>query len=741
MIFSNTRIFMQAVLLAGTALAAPAYAAGAEAVAKDAPSNGDIVVTAQRRSENLRDVPMAIAALSADQLSKAGIASTGDLAKATPAVVIASYGAFMQPSIRGISSAGANIGDNSNVALYIDGIYQPQQIATLIALPDVQQVEILKGPQGALYGQNATGGAILVTSLAPSSTLTGKFSASYGNYNDVDLKGYISAPLTDTLSASVSGGYQKRDGFRTHVITGQHDLGLDSKVVRAKLQYKPSAGTSLTLTGFVSDHNDSAAYSGFAYNNNTVGNALFGLITPANNPKGFTSVPVATNPSQFSTDPGVYSRTKSKGVSLTGKFDIGSGTINSLTAYNKNETFYVADADFSPVAYAQASLVPGLPLNGSFLTQELSFASNKIGPLSFIVGAFFLTGNEEFRSNTFQLELNANISLPPAIPAPFFLAINNYGRVDKQIFAAYADLTLAATDQLTFTAGGRYTAERQRGFSGPTGGTIVEYGLDPVHFNKFTPRVTARYAISSDANVYASWGKGFKSGVINTSNLAQKPVNPENITSYEVGFKGRFDALSFDLSAFHYDYTDLQIVAYAPPVYINQNAASARINGVEANAKWNVTSNFSLSASASYVDAKFTSFPAAAVFVANGFGNSQVTKDLGGTAMPRAPKFTGNIAVDYKADTALGGIGMHAGVYHNSGSKFDVSGVLGQDSYTTVDAELSFEPKGLNGLRMVVWGKNIGNEAYLASFLDSQLANGVTYSPPRTFGIRAEYGF
>ena len=731
-------------LLACTAIATvgfmppQAFAQGAPA-AETNESSGDIVVTAQRRSENLRDVPMSITALSADQLSKSGISSTGDLAKATPAVVIASYGAFMQPSIRGISSAGANIGDNSNVALYIDGIYQPQQIATLIALPDVQQVEILKGPQGALYGQNATGGAILVTSLSPSSTLTGKFSASYGNFNDVDLKGYISGPLTDTLSASISGGYQKRDGFRKHVITGQRDLGLDSKVLRAKLRFQPSADASLTLTGFISDYRDSAAYSGFAFRNNTAGKAILGTLTPAQNPSGLVTLPVATNGTQFSTDPGVYSRTKSKGVSLTGKFDVGAGTINTLTSYSKNETFYVADVDWSPVSYAQASLVPGLPLLGSFFTQEANFASNKIGPVSFIVGGFFLTGNEEFQSNTFQFANVPNIA--PAAQTAFTPLLNRYGRVDKQIFAVYADFTLSATEQLTFTAGGRYTTERQRAFSGPTGGTIAEYPGGAVTFNKFTPRVTARYAITPDANIYASWGKGFKSGVINTSNFAQQPVNPENITSYEVGFKGRFEALTFDLSAFRYDYKDLQIVAYAPPVYINQNAASARINGIEANAKFNVTSNFSLSASMAYVDAKFTSFPAAAVFVANGFGNSQITRDLGGTMMPRAPKFTGNIAVDYKADTSAGGFGFHAGVYHNSGSKFDVTGLLGQDNYTTADAELSFEPKGIDGLRLVVWGKNIGNESYLASFLNSQLADGVTFAPPRTFGGRIEYNF
>ena len=742
MIFTHKRALVQAVLLCGTALAVPAYAADADTAPKATADNNEILVTAQRRSENLKDVPMAIAALSGDQLTKAGIGTTADLAKAAPSVVIAQYGGFMQPSIRGISSAGANIGDNSNVALYIDGIYQPQQIGTLIALPDVEQVEILKGPQGALYGQNATGGAILVNTMAPASTLTGKFSASYGNYNDVNLRGYVSGPITDTLSASFSGGFQQRDGFRAHVITGQRDFGLDSQVYRAKLKYQPSAGISLTLTGYLSWHKDSAPYAGFALNNNTHANALLAGLSPAANPNGYVTAPVATDPSQFSTDPGVFTSTRSKGVSLAGKFDVGAGTITALSAYSRNKSFYVADADFSPVSYAQASMLPEAPLTSSYFTQELNFASNKMGALSFIAGGFFLTGNEEFGSNTFQIAHATTVL--PAAPSVFDLAINNYGRVDKRIFALYADVTLTPTDQLTLTAGGRYTSERQRGFSGPYGGTISEYSKDPVNFNKFTPRVTARYAITPDANIYASWGKGFKSGVINTSNLAQDPVNPENITSYEVGFKGHFfDALTFDLAAFHYDYTDLQIVAYAPPVYINQNAASARINGVEANASLAVTPNFKLTGSVGFLDAKFTSFPAAAVFgwYAPAQVNLQSTQNLAGTPMPRAPKFTGSFAFDYKTHASVGDFGLHAGVYHNSGSNFDVSGVIRQDSYTTVDAELSYEPKEIAGLRMVLWAKNIGNEAYLATFLDSQLANGVTYAEPRTYGIRAEFKY
>ncbi len=154
-------------LLASCALATTLMVPGvalAQAAAEASSSDNDIIVTAQRRSERLEDVPASIAVLNQELLEKAGVQSTTDIARIAPGVAMTFYGGFLQPAIRGITSTGANIGENSNVAMYIDGVYQPQQVATLIDLPDIEQVEILKGPQGALYGQNATGGAILVRS-------------------------------------------------------------------------------------------------------------------------------------------------------------------------------------------------------------------------------------------------------------------------------------------------------------------------------------------------------------------------------------------------------------------------------------------------------------------------------------------------------------------------------------------------------------------------------------------------
>lgn len=232
----------------------------------------EIVVTAERREERLRDVPMSITAVTRDAIVKAGINNTEDLSRATPDINIQFYGSFLQPAIRGVSSTGAAVGDNSNVALYVDGVYQAVQQATLIDLPDISQIEVLKGPQGVLYGQNATGGAILVTSFSPSFTPTGRFSASYGNYDAVDLRGYASGPINDYLAASISGGYDEHEGFRTQVITGKRDRGLDSKIIRAKVLFKPTDRARITLTAYYSDRSDSATYATFPINDNTIGN-------------------------------------------------------------------------------------------------------------------------------------------------------------------------------------------------------------------------------------------------------------------------------------------------------------------------------------------------------------------------------------------------------------------------------------------------------------------------------------
>jgi iron complex outermembrane recepter protein len=711
---------------------------GVAAAQNDEPTATDIIVTAQRRSEGLTDVPMSITALSAENLAQAGVTSTSDLAKVAPGVTMTFFGSFLQPSIRGITSTGANLGENSNVAMYIDGVYQPQQIATLIDLPDVQQIEILKGPQGALYGQNATGGAILVSSMAPSFDLTGKLSASYANFNDVQLRGYVSGPLGDSVAASLSGSFQRRDGFRRHVVTGARDKGLEAQVVRGKILFKPSEDARITVSGYYADRTDSAMYAGFAIANNSIG---YGAdLSALGVPLPVPASPRVTNPGQFSASPDVFTAIRSYGGNIRGEFDLGAGTLTSTTGYFNNTINYIADIDGTAVNIGESR---ASPLTGKFIVHDTNFASKAFGPVEFLVGVFYLDGNETFGANIFDLQFP---NVPPAAKISLF-ASNQYARVEKKIIAGYGEITLKPTERLTLTAGGRYTREQQRTFSNLLNSvpqaTNVEYPRDPVTFSKFTPRVTARYALSSDANIYASWSQGFKSGVVNTTDFTLDPVKPETITAYEIGGKGRVaDGVRVNVAAFLYDYTNLQAVVFVPGrAYITQNAASARVKGIDIDLNWQVTPAFTLTAGAAFLDAKYRDFRNAAAFAPTGTGNLQITTDLSGQRLLRAPQFSGNISANYSFETAAGRFGLFASAYHSSSYGMEPTNRLRQQAYTTFDGELSFAPEGLKGMRFVVWAKNLGDEAYLGSTLASTLADVGSYAPPRTFGVRAEYAF
>lgn len=727
------------VLLAGTATMPGLLPASASAQTS---GNPDIIVTAQRRSERLIDVPMAVTALTSETLEKSGVANTSDLAKVTPGLTMNFYGSNLQPSLRGVSATGGNTGDNPSIAMYLDGVYQAQQISALFDLPDVEQVEVLKGPQGTLYGQNATGGAITITTRAPSFTPTGKLSASYGNYDNVQLRGFVSGPIVeDKLAVSLAGSYQTRDGFRTNISTGTRDRGLDSRLVRGKLLFQPDDRLKFTFTGYYADRDDSTVYAFVPLNDNSLGY----LLRP--------DAPRATNPSkQFVGYPDPFVNSKLWGLSARTEYELDAGTFNWISAFAQSKVTANEDLDASPVNIAQYKYGS---LYDRTILHEINFASRTLGAVSFLVGGLYLNTESTFDRGTYVQYPNfddpnfaTNLTLTGApLPTPF-TAFPSYGQVKKRILAAYAEVTLNLTDQFVVTAGGRYTHERQ------TAKTDVGFlpapipsPLNPQTWNKFTPRVTARYEITSDSNVYATYAKGFKGGLINTGSgfLLNNVVDPEVITSYEMGYKGHlFHGLTATLDAFWYDYKNLQVVAYgANNLYVTQNAASTRGKGVELDLRWAVTPEFTLSGGAAYVDAKYRSFRDAQTFVPNAFGagNVPALADLSGRRLLRAPKWTTNVTANYEKQLSAGTIGAFATLYYNSGQYIETSSRIYQDHYATVDAELSFAPTALNGLRFVLWGKNLTDKAYLSGALVTDFADAVAYAEPRTYGGRVEFQF
>lgn len=754
------RSFNSAVLATGAALASmsgPASAqtatpvaatevASAQADAGAAALNAappDIIVTAQRRSERLRDVPISITAISGDTLAKAGISNILDIARVTPGLELPLYGGFVQPAIRGISSAGAGLGDSSNVAVYVDGVYQSSESGQLQDLPDVRQVEVLKGPQGALYGQNAAGGAIILTTIAPSFTTAGKLSASYGNYDDKAARGYVTGPLSDTVAAEIAGSWEDRDGFRHNVVTGGRDRGLRSVLVRGKLLYKPSDAVSFTLGGGYSRRADGGVFAGQPLGGDSIGYGLASLYGLA--------IPKAANPRQFaeSIDPDLRLRTY--GINLRGEFKLDIGTISTVTSYNNVGVHSFQDPDFSAVNVGDADL----KIAHRDFIQEVNFRSRPIGRLTLAAGLFYLDNLERYDPQVFNVDAVDPLTGPTVAPArPTVVAIaGTRSRQAKHSYAAYIEADYDLADALTLSVGGRYSYERQRSYNGPPAGPIAADTRNPFVFKKFTPRATLRYRLDDTSNVYASYSRGFKSGFTNTLDFSNPPVKPEVVTAYEVGYKGRVSRiLSINLAAFHYDYKDLQVFLYTAPTGYYQNAASARINGAEFETTLSL-GHLTISGGGAFLDARYRHFgdrcpagqtpPCAGDYRPNpiGLGNDQVSVDASGNRLKRAPKFTGTASADYSIDSAAGRFGAYVTGNYDSGFFYDAIERVRQHRYATLSAELSYAPAAIKGMRFILWGKNLTDHDYVSMALISQLADGVSYADPRTFGGRIEFAF
>jgi iron complex outermembrane recepter protein len=721
----------------------------------------EIIVTAQRREEVQRDVPISITALNQEMLTNAGITNTLELSKVTPGVVLPLYGAWVLPSVRGISSSGAGLGESSNVAVYIDGVYQASQSAQLADLPDVESIQVLKGPQGTLYGQNAAGGAIIINTLSPSFTPTGRFNLSYGNFDDVRVTGFLSGPLNENIAASLSAAFRDRDGVNLDVLRGGQDDGIRSYLVRGKLLWKAGEGTSLTLQGFYSKRRDTGIYAGIALGGNSLGVGIarlpcaFGGLACLN-------LPIADKPHEFSQSPLPLTSIQQYGVSLSGEFEVGGlGVINTVTSYRKTNVLNIVDLDMTPVN----TLDVYIDIAGRDFIQEVNFASTDLGRLSILAGLFFMDKRESYRPQVTRIfTQNAGMLFNTVFPAltPAF-TLGAFSRSEKQSYAAYLEGSYDVTDELTITAAGRYSYEKQKVFNIglPLSYRLGDPPLEPLpdvrgsfSFKKFTPRAVIRYKPSHDHTIYASYSKGFKSGYVNPGNVnvctpspqcLDRPVAPEVVDAFEIGYKGRI-ARRFEVSlaAFYYLYKDIQVFVYnpgPPPLSSYQNAAKGEIKGVEINGTLRATPELTINAGASYIDAKYKEFPSATVYIPTGFGNRQTAADVSGKRLMRAPEWTLNGSINYVRALNAGEIGVYVGGSYTSTIFFDPNNRARQPGYALLDAHVSFAPAAVTGARVVVWGRNLTNKPYLQSVLESQIADQASFGDPRTYGVRLEYSF
>ena len=666
--------------------------------------NGDdIVITAQRREERLKDVPITITAISGAQITQSGIGGSRELAALTPGVTIQTTGAAAQVTIRGIGNTVVGGNSESPVALYIDGVYISSQYAAVFDLANIDSIQVLKGPQGTLFGRNATGGALLVTTTRPADHFTGSLTASYARFNDVRVSGYISGPITDSLRFDIAGSYHDDNGYTRDVLRNTRLSTYRDSSVRGKLEFAPDADTSVMLIGDYSTIRDNTAIS-------------IGPIPGTRTSTAGAFVPA--NPYELALTFDPYGTTKGGGASLAVRHNFGGFTVKSITAYRYGNAFSTTDQDRVAAAVSRIDQ----RITQKTLSQEVTVASSGSGPLNWIVGAFY------FGDTTPTYTLSN-------------LALVVDARLRTDAYAGFGELNYALTDRLKLTAGVRYSYEQKGALTRRATGTpLIAYRTTTA--DAWTPRFAAVYALNDASNIYASFSKGFKSGLFAATVFNGAPVDPETISAYEVGYKLANGPLSFNLSSFYYDYKNLQVTTRTPSgLQTLLNAANAKIYGVDADFTARLAPGLQIRLAGAYTHSEYKNFVTAPVYnPAIAGGNVLTTGDVSGNPLVRTPRFTANATARYETVVGAGKVDASADYYYNSGFSWTFDNNYRQASYSLVNAQIGYSPDGEHW-RLAVFGKNLTDTNYAMGVSVSGLATGIAYARPRTYGVSMNYKF
>lgn len=746
------------------ALAQQAYAQqGGSAAGTSAGVLEEVIVTAQRRAERIQDVPIAITALSSDQLTRAGVHDLGGIEQLTPALRFDNSGAWAQPTIRGVGSALVTAGGGSNVGIYVDNFYLANPLSVDMQLLNVESVQVLKGPQGTLFGHNTTGGAILVTTKQPSHDTGGMVGMSYGNYNSQRYEGYFTTGLGDKVAVDVAGVLSKGDGYVHDIVTGSDKDGrYQNWTTRVGLKADITDNFSLLFRYQHADVDDASSFLFNAYKLNGVAQTAGAAFNNFPIPGIIPPAVYTTNPHEVAGLTTAY-RAKSDAYQLTLTADLGFATLKSFTQYRTLKAF-VRHFNISMTALnpAPGLYIPLAQINipykpGHTATQEFLLTSNSDGRLQWTAGLFYLDWKDAFGA-----ELSA--ATPPSAQNPQWTAspYTTTGRASTETYsyAGYADATYQLLDNLYLSAGVRYSVDKVKNayyrdfFDNTTvPPSILANDLPTLDGDRWTPRAVIRYTPTADSSVYFSFSRGYKSGMYNTGGAQDRPVKPETINAYEVGYKFAAQRLSFDLATYYYNYKDLQVAAYtvvgtSTPVSVVYNAQKARVYGVEGQMQYEITSNFSVNAGAAYTNAKYEKFQGSPTFTqclelscGTNYGIFIAsTTDLHNAHMVRAPKFTGNLGARYTMGLFGGDLALSGNFYYTSKVYFDSSNVYSQNGYKLLDLRVQWtDPSGMYTLAL--WGKNVLDTKYMSSNQATPAGIGATWGTPATYGLEAKVHF
>ena len=718
--------------------AAPALAQVASAPASD-DAIAEIVVTAQRRAQNLQDVPLSVTALDSTAIRESGFTNSLSIGDAVPNLEIKTFGGVPNLTIRGVGNNDFNSSSVGPVSLYRDDVVVASTGSQIFALMDLDRIEVLRGPQGTLFGKNTTGGAIQYFSTLPGEILEGKARFGYGRFHLFEAETGVSIPLGEDFGVRVAGLVRRRDGERVNLFNGDRAIDVDEAAARAIFRYHPgNIDARLSIGGGRdrSDYLENKPLGTFAGGKN-----LFGYKDPLPGNIKFLNF---NGPSRNDSD--------NFFTTLNVAYAIGDDlTLKSITGYDKSSIDNRVDVDGSPVRIDEIKFLT----DTRQLTEEVQLAYDS-GRLDWIVGAFVF--DENFNSHS-EADLLGQV---PAIAIPLVTDATR----DNTSYAIFAQGTYGLSDRARVTLGGRYTIDkvgithREYLIPGlfdaniPDGAQIPFLPLKRANdtWRAFSWRAAVDYDVTDDVLAYASVNRGFKAGGYNIgivfSEAERTKVDPEYLTSYEVGVKATlFDRrLRFNSSAFYYDYTKLQVLAVSQqgnglPALILDNAADATIKGLEVEILAVPVRGLDLGLNFGVLDAKYKNYTSAAIDPVTGG-----SRDFSGNRLPGSPKFSSSASAQYEFAIAANQWARLRAEYNYTGKKFynnaqdDV--ISSRKGYGLVNLRAATGPDS-GGWELAVWARNVGDKAYIVDATDLRDFGFVPqyYGERRTFGIELTVRF
>jgi outer membrane receptor protein involved in Fe transport len=680
----------------------------------------EIIVTAQKRAENVQRVPISVDVASGAELQRAGATTTLDLAVRSPSFSYEMSSTYTKARIRGAGSSANGPGYEQPVGQYIDGIYIADT-STLIDFNNVERVEVLKGPQGTLFGRNATGGVINVVTPDPKHDPSGHFTIGYGNYDTVTGNMYATTGLTKDLAIALAfNGTFQGDGYGTNFATGADVNRMDQfYTARTKLLWTPGETTEVRLSL------DYGAAKGSPQ-------------APVQYPNEPSIIGIPKPGDEWDDNSNVthISHRQSKGAGLRVDQDLGAVTLTSITGYRLTKMDFLLDGDVSPVD----GVFYDYKTHDRQLSQEVQLLSSPSSPIQYVIGAYY------FDYTNTNPKLNVAEVGPALQPAFGVTAIHTSTKLRTKSYAGFGQATVPLGEQSKLTLGARYTIDKVR-FNGTqiaflpdgTSFSLVPPGAvlpSKQSFKKLTWRAALDHELTDGVLLYASYNRGFKSGSFSAIQPGGAPFKPEILDAYEVGLKSQlFDRrVRLNLAGFYYDYKNLQAAKYVPNGALAVvNAAQARIYGVDVDSEFAVTSNLRLTASVSVLHAEYVDFTGLPVNTFNpGGGNISSIGDGSGNQLPFSAKFVSSLGADYTIPLSSGQFILSGTWMYNNGFFTEPDNLRRQNSFNMINASATWEFN--DNYALTIWGKNLANEAILGQATANFLGTFANYQAPRTYG-------